>query len=288
MKSALIFLLTALPFYTINAQNRIKSGTIYQTGDTIEAPLVGMRSIIPNGWYGTLPQGEEVFLLLPVSNKLGYMFINVRQKTLDELKQDWNDPIHLTETITGSLKDEPTINDGKLVADFKFTGTKVPSVGYAEAIDGKHGYTFVFILLSPVDHFEEYIKDFRSLVNATQLEAPSITGIYDKFDWKKFLNGKYLMSYSSTAMYREKNEIWICPDSTFSTNIRSGGILKGEKSKYKGNKRGTWAAEGIGQDGTITLNYKKLGMLTLQLHIKDEQIFVNGERFFALNNENCR
>ena len=95
------------------------------------------------------------------------------------------------------------------------------------------------------------------------------------------------MSYSSSGLYHEKNEIWLCPDGTFNTRIRSGGMIKGEKSKFKGNKKGTWTATGTGQDGTITLRYKKLGDLMLQLHIQNDQVLVNGERFFALKNENC-
>ena len=164
MKKYIALMLIGLPIFQAQAQNRVKAGVIYQAGDTIESPLVGLKGIIPRGWYGTLPQGEEVFLLLPASNKWGYMFIDVRQKSLDEINEYWHSPVQVAQNVTATLKGETTRQNDQLTGEFNLSGAEVPAVGYAEAIDGHHGYTFVFMLAAPAGQLDEYKKDFRALV----------------------------------------------------------------------------------------------------------------------------
>jgi hypothetical protein len=132
MKKYFLILLLPIIFET-HAQDRLKAGKIYSEGEIIYAPTVGYKGKIPQGWYGTLPEGEEVFLLLPTDNREAYMFINVHQKTLQQLREDWNGKFALTPAITITLKGDAKIESGKMTGDFNVTGSREKAKAYAEA-----------------------------------------------------------------------------------------------------------------------------------------------------------
>ncbi len=270
------------------AQDRLKPGSIYEQGKEIFAPLVGYKGVVPNGWFGTLPQEEEVFLMIPNGNTNGYMFINANPLDLNRLQKEWNYDLSLTDEIVISLKGEPRIEGNKMSGDFEVVGSREPFVGYAVAIDGGHGWTITLSLLSPVSQYEEYRKNFDQLVASSLVEEPSIGSIYGYFDWPKFLKNKYLMSYLSSTQYKEQNEVWLCGDRTFRSKIKTKGMLKVEDRAYEGKKKGTWTAEGVGEKGKLHLYFTKNADVVLDLEIKDDKIFVNGGRFFALENTECK
>jgi hypothetical protein len=288
MKKGVFILVLFLSFQVLNAQERLQPGKIYDAGEELFAPMVGFRGIVPEGWFGTLPQEEEVFLMIPNTSKTGYMFINANRGDIEELSEAWMEDFSLTDEITISIKGKPTLKEGRLTGEFDVIGTQVPFVGFAEAMDGQHGFTISMILLSPVSEVENFKKDFMALVNSANMEKPSLGSRYDDFNWPEFLGNKYLMSYMSASHYREQNEVWLCGDGTFKSKIKSGGIVKGEKSPYKGRNKGTWRAEGKGSKGKLYLDFKKKNPLVVDMEIRDDKIFANGERFFALENTECK
>lgn len=270
------------------SQDRLKPGAIYDQGEEIFAPMVGYRGTVPDGWFGTLPQEEEVFLMIPNGNADGYMFINANPMELSQLRKEWNYHLSLTDELVIKLKGEPKIDGNRMIGEFDVTGSRVPYLGYAVAIDGGHGWTLTMSLLSPVDRFDEFRRNFDQLVASSTVEEPSIGSIYGDFDWPEFLKNKYLMSYLSSIQYKEQDEIWLCSDGTFRSKIKSKGKLVVEKSEYKGKKKGTWHAEGIGEKGELYLTLPKNNDVVLDLEIKDDKIFINGGRFFALENTQCK
>ena len=282
---AFLFVILAVNTF---AQSRLKPGAIYNAGDAIFAPLVGYHGIVPAGWFGTLPQEEEVFMLLPSDNNEGYMFINANHMNLQELRNDWNHALSVTDEIVISLKRAPAMDGNRMYGDFDVTGTRQPFRGYALAMDGGHGWTITVALLAPNDLFEQYKANFDQLVASSKVEAPSLGSRYDDFNWATFLKNKYLMSYLSSTQYSEKNEVWLCADGTFRSKIRDKGMLKTEKKAYKGSNKGSWKAEGIGAQGKLHLYFNKKEDVVLDMEIKDDKIFVNGRRVFALQNDQCK
>jgi hypothetical protein len=168
------------------------------------------------------------------------------------------------------------------------TGSREPFVGYAVAIEGGYGWTIGMILLAPTSQYEQYKKNFEQLIASSVVEEPSIGTLYGDFNWPEFLKNKYLMSYISSTQYKEQDEIWLCGDGTFRSKIKTKGKLVVEKSPYKGTRKGTWTAEGIGEKGQLNLSSSKGESVSLSMEIKDDKIFINGGRFFALENNNCK
>jgi hypothetical protein len=288
MKTATAFALFFIIVFSSLAQDRLKPGAIYQQGAEIFAPMVGYRGIVPDDWFGTLPQEEEVFLMIPNGNEAGYMFINAHNVPLSRLKDDWLLDFSVTDEIIISIKGQPTIEGNRMWADFDVTGSREPFVGYAVAIEGGYGWTIGMILLAPTSQYEHYKKNFDQLLESSQIEAPRIGSIYGDFNWPEFLRNKYLMSYISSTQYKEQDEIWLCADGTFRSKIKSKGALVVEKSPYKGKRKGTWTAEGIGETGKLNLSASKGESVSLSMEIKDDKIFINGGRFFALESNDCK
>jgi len=288
MKNLLSLLLLFIFVTGVHSQDRTKRGAIYQQGEAIFAPMVGYKGVLPTGWFGTVPQGEEYFLMIPNGNATGYMFINANHQSLQELALIWKGSFALTDNIIISMIGSPTISENTMSANFSVAGAQEPAVGYAHAIEGGHGWTVVMILLAPVSKKAEFKQNFDELISSSVLEAPSITTIHGDFNWAERLNSKYLMSYISQTNYTEQNEIWLCPDGSFRSKIMSKGMLKVESSDYRGSKNGTWTAEGIGEKGTATLTFKKKPPVTVELEIKDDKYYLNGVRIFVLENKNCK
>ncbi len=288
MKKLLLLPVLSLVYLNTFAQERLKHGVIYDQGQEIYAPMIGFKGVVPNGWFGTLPQEEEVFLLIPSGNSDGYMMINANQTNIDQLQKDWMQDFSVTDNIVVSIKGAPRVSGNKMTANFDVTGTLAPYVGFAEAIDGGHGWTVSFILLAPTNRFERYKKNFDQLVASASFEEPSIGTPYGDFNWAKFLKNKYLMSYLSSTQYKEQNEVWLCADGSFRSKIKAKGMMKVDNPKYKGNKKGTWTAEGIGEAGKLHLLFSKDDDVVLNMEIKDDKIFVNGGRFFALEYNDCK
>ena len=288
MKSIYSIIALTLIYFNTSAQDRLKPGLIYEQGQEIFAPMVGYKGVVPNGWFGTLPQEEEVFLMIPNGNTEGYMFINANPMNINQLRKEWGHDLSLTDELVISLKGEPSINGNRMTGEFEVTGSRTPYKGYAVAIDGGHGWTLTMSLLAPSEKFEQYIDNFNQLVASSQVVEPSIGSVYGDFDWAEFLKDKYLMSYLSTTQYKEQDEIWLCGDGTFRSKIKSKGKLVMEKSPYKGNRKGTWTAEGIGEEGKLMIATSRNEAVTLEMEIKDDKIFINGGRFFALENNQCK
>jgi len=288
MKSFLITLLLTIICVASNAQERLKPGAIYEQGDEIFAPRVGYKGVIPDGWFGTLPQEEEVFLLIPVGNAEGYMFINANPMDLNQLRKEWNNSLSLTDELVITLKGDPEMNGKRMTGDFEVIGSQKPYQAYAVSIDGGHGWTLSVALLCPVEKFNDFKKSFDQLLASSVVEEPSLGSIYGDFNWAEFLQNKYLMSYMSSTQFKEQDELWLCADGSFRSKIKSKGKLVVDKSPYKGRRKGTWSAEGIGEQGKLMLSSSKGESVALVMEIKDDKIFINGSRFFALENNECK
>ena len=237
MKSAFLLIVSFLVMSSSFAQDRLKPGAIYEQGQEIYAPMVGYRGVVPDGWFGTLPQEEEVFLMIPNGNADGYIFINANPMDLSQLRKEWNNDLSLTDALVISLDGEPAIDGNRMTGNFEVTGSRVPYIGYAVAIDGGYGWTLTLSLLCPVDKYDDFKKNFNQLITSSIVEEPSIGTMYGDFNWPEFLKDKYLMSYLSSTQYKEQNEIWLCGDGTFKSKIKTKVCSKLKTAPTKAERR---------------------------------------------------
>ena len=80
-------------------------------------------------------------------------------------------------------------------------------------------------------------------------------------------------------------------DGRFKTQLnRKGKLARSERGDYAGKNAGTWMVNGVGPKGQLTLQFDKKGLAPVQvdLLIEEEKIYMNGERYFVMNNKECK
>jgi hypothetical protein len=279
------FCLSALSFS--QAQNRVKSGIIYQPGDTILAPLFGIEAQVPVNWYGLLPQDSEVFLLTSNQDDDSRVYVRASENSYDKLQQAWKEGLVLTENlkvvVNGPINyrgeimyaDVDIVVNGKLPRNYK---------AYVEAKCGDYGKCVSFFLLAGEKIFEGLKKETMELADKTKLIEPGMAKIYENFDWQKLLTGKYLMSYDQENYKnnRNTNEIWLHEDGTFKSDVERKGLIDEERGEYWGKNKGTWKVEGKGQEAKLILSFHKHDPLQLDLLIEEDKIYLNEQRYFVM------
>ncbi|WP_194776237.1 hypothetical protein [Pararhodonellum marinum] len=155
---------------------------------------------------------------------------------------------------------------------------------------GDKGKCITVLAIADEGHLDFVTKTSIELLKKGIFEEPSNASPYDNFNWKKFLSNKLLITYDEIRGGAKRTQINLCEDGTFKANVRKQGILKQTNPQYKGNMSGTWTAEGIGPQALLSLNFsrKNLTSLSVKLSFQDEQLYADGERFYASESTSCQ
>lgn len=270
------------------AQERLKPGKLYDQGEEIYGPVYGIKSRVPQGWSGVVPMDTEVFLLMPINNLDGQIYVMADTTDYDKIKANWLEGLELG---NGNIlmSDGNIFNRGNALASNvvlldKTTGFK----GYIEAKCGPYGTCIGFLLLCSPQNYDELIKGLMEMSDNTEFVEPSNKGFYDDFDWKEFLSGKYLASYEYEPGAKSENELWLCADATFRSKLKRTGLLKEEAKTLQGKQKGTWETSSIGPEGKLVLHFAKQGELELNLLIDEDRIFLNERKHFVMFTDQCK
>lgn len=287
MYKSLSLIILLLPF-TLFAQSRLKPGQVYNEGDSIYAPAYGIKSVVPKGWIGMLPQGAEIFLLSSMKGKDAQIYVFADTATFDQLKQGWLFGLELSEGRKLKSDGNITVNGDLMRSGVILTGGYNNAYsGYIEAKCGEYGRCMEILLICPVKDLEEMKAELNGFLSHTSFIAPVMLAPNAGFDWNLFLAGKHLVSYESVVGSKSENEIWLCPDGTFTSKLKRSGLVKGEVGKYKGRKKGTWETESIGGTGKLVLNFENLPVVEVDLKIVEDKVFLNDRRHVVLNATGC-
>jgi hypothetical protein len=294
---ALFAALLLIAVVVVNGQTkkkRLQPGKLYDAGEVIYAPRYGFTSVIPTHWEGTLPREVEIFLLVPDTISVGgeiWTFAS-EKNDLQSLKKNWTQGMNLSETIaikaTNIVEHEDMIASEVVPAGHNVNkGNK----GYAIARCSAFGNCITCLGIGPVQCYEDLKTAVESFMNKASFSKPANISIYADFHWKEFLSNKTLITIAGTGGPQtgsKENTFNLCSDGSFRGYIKKKGIMKEVNSSYKGNQSGTWSTESIGDNGILKLNFKKLSAVELPISIKEDQIFINGERYFAAESSTCK
>lgn len=284
--SSIIFFLLPL---TLFAQSRLKPGQIYNEGDSIYAPAYGIKSVVPEGWVGMLPQGAEIFMLSSKKGKDAQIYVFADTATFDQLKKGWLAGLELSEGRTLKSDGAISANGDKMHSGIILTGGYNKSYsGYIEAKCGQYGRCLQILLICPVKDLEDMKNEMDGFLDTTFFIQPVMLAANAGFDWNLFLAGKHLISYESVVGTKSVNELWLCPDGTFTSKLKRSGLVKEQVGSYKGKKKGTWETKAIGATGILLLNFEKLPPVEVDLKIKNDKTYLNGRRHMVLNATGCK
>jgi len=284
--------LVSLAAFAQLPSNRVKPATMYHAGDTVRSPRLGLQTRIPPGWSGVLPRDTEVFLLLPESNTVGEIYVVVNEHIdLERQKKRWQAGTELSPGLTLQPQSEITTRGTDVISAVgKITGANVNQQAkiYAEAKCSPVGFCITYLATSDAAHMEDVKKALQTFVDNTVFQQPSNESPYAHFDWKKFLDGKILLAMGYDANSKRIDEVDLCADGSFRSEITRTGIFKGQAKGYQGKKRGSWHVASHGEKAVITFTFDKLPDVDIELEARDEEIYIKGIRYFVGESERCK
>lgn len=272
----------------VNAQDDdIRPTLRFESGEIVKGRS-GVSATIPENWSGVLPRGVELFLLMPNDGSNGEIYVSV-QKTipLEQRKSNWLAGLDLGNGNV--LKSDGAIltrTGGGLSTNLVLEQKTSDRKGYIELNCGDE-YCLTATLLSSPQDFDKLKGVLYDFLASIEWSEPGTFAPYADFDWNEFLTGKHVLNKEYIQKGKSQNDIWLCSDGRFTTKLKRSGMAKGEARDYKGSNSGTWETSSVGQTGVLILNYKKLPPLEVKLEIKNEQIYLNDKRHYAIAATNC-
>lgn len=266
------------------SQDRIQAGKIYESGEVINAPMVGLTSLIPDGWAGYLPTDTEMLILANIKNPEGSIYAFAFDDTMDDIKArlDMNIKFEVENGIELDRKGDPFMRGDVLAVELIVKNSTNSRLGYAEAKCADYGWCVMYLMITPEYMYEESKAGLIAFMDNSKLGEPTLGSIYENFNWPEKLKNKYLATYISNPYVKKNNQVWLCADGTFKSKIQQKGF--GELSKkYKGNKSGTWEGRGMGPKGELILNFKKADPVSVALELNDDKLYIEGSRFYFMD-----
>jgi len=270
------------------SQERLQPGRIYNPGEEINAPMIGLTAIIPQGWAGYLPTDTEMLMLANMENSEGTIYALPFDDTMDDIKErlSLNIKFEVENGIELAAKGDPFMRGEVLALEMMVKNSTNNLLGYAEAKCADYGWCIVYLMITPEYMYEESKKTLIQFMDNSRLGEPSLGSLYANFDWSEKLKNKYITTYISNPYVKVKDQVWLCADGTFKSKLQQKNIGNLSK-KQRGNGSGTWEVKGIGPIGELTLHFKKAEPLNVELELKDDRLFINGHRFYVMEH-NCK
>jgi hypothetical protein len=181
---------------------------------------------------------------------------------------------------------EPFMRGDVLALEMVVKNSSNNLLGYAEAKCADYGWCVIYLMITPEYMYEESKKALIQFMDNSTMGEPSLGNLYENFDWPEKLKNKYLATYISNPYVKNSNQVWLCADGTFRSKLQQKNIGNLSK-KQKGNRSGTWEGRGIGSKGELTLHFKKTDPLTVELELKDDKLYIKGQRFYVMEH-NCK
>jgi len=271
------------------AQAKLVPSKHYSSGDVLYGAKSGVKSVVPQGWSGMLPRDSEIFLLLPEDGSNGEIYITADAGIDEEQrKSNWQAGLELG---NGNVlkSDGKIFNRGNSLASEIILAQKtIDGKGYIETQCGPYGTCVSATLLGAPQDFDRMQKALYEFMDNITWVEPNLLADYGDFTWSEYLSGKHLLNYDYVPKAKSENDLWLCPDGTFTTKLKRGGLLKDQAQKYKGTKKGSWSTSSAGQMGVLILNYEKLPPLEVTLKIDDDRIYLNDKRHFVMKATVCK
>ncbi|MCS4435910.1 hypothetical protein [Aquiflexum gelatinilyticum] len=275
-----------------SAKKRIQPGRMYNSQDTLFSPIYGFTSQVPVGWVGTLPRETEVFLLTTGNGGFGEIYVFGRAAVdLQQLSELWKEGVDVTDKLRLKAID-PKISDQILQSEVVADGNYVQrqSRAFAATKCGNQGTCITVLAVGSEESYDNVSKAALQLLQKGTFERPSFESPYENFNWKEFLSNKLMITYDEVLGGARQTQINLCENGTFNANVKKRGIMRNVNPEYKNRMRGSWTVEGKGPEAILNLTFDKKGLspLTVPLKLKDEELFVGDERYYASEATGCK
>ncbi|MEM9327455.1 MAG: hypothetical protein AAGA85_17445 [Bacteroidota bacterium] len=280
------FLLAFAMCFPLLAQDRVQPARDYKAGEEFYAPLNGIKFRVPEGWSGYVPMGTDVFSMRLDSARELDIMVRAGADNLEQIKARLDQGSEMARGIFARPIGEFEINGSRVTGSFYFSNDKSRK-GHVLAKCGEFGKCATMVVITPAPSHEKYKDLLAGIADNLFFVAPTLEEQFADYDWSVQLRGKYLVLYEGTNTSLKANHLWLCSDGTFRSKAERKGEQKGQAGPYSGNKKGTYRLMGMGMQGRLVLEYKKADDLDIILTLKDQQVYLNGDRYVVSNNTKC-
>lgn len=293
--SLILLIIAVTVFHPVLAQSgkkRIQPGRMYNALDTLYTPSFGFTSQVPAGWIGSLPRESEVFLLTVSNGPFGEIFVFGRAATdLQQLAELWKQGVNVTETLRLKAID-PKVSEQLLQSEVVAEGNYLQNKNKAFAATkcGNQGTCITILAVGTEESYEAVSGAALEFLHKGTFDIPSYKSPYKNFDWKEFLSNKLMITHDEVLGGARQTQISLCENGTFSANVKKRGIMKNNNPEYKNRMSGNWTVVGEGSEATLNLTFTKKGLrpLTVPMTLKDEEMYVGYERYYASQATGCK
>ena len=290
---ALLFLILFEVTHTAaQTKLRLRTAQLYEPGEKIVIPRYGFYATTPNTWEGTLPRENEVLILSSTQDIHGEIIVFARDNAaIQSMYHQWSGGFNLSEAVHIKAKDPPAIEEDLLVAEVLVEGGHLikSNKAFAVARCSPYGPCIISLMTASYSNYKDAMSAVRSFMTQATFREPSDESPYANLEWREFLSGKVLMSLSSMEDDVKESKIHFCGNGKFLVEFRNERLIANQDPAFKGRMGGTWSTEDTGEGGVIHLKFKKrLRPIQLTFNIREERVYVGGERHFLGLSDWCK
>ena len=272
---------------------QIEPGRVYEGGERISEPTLGLTLTLPSGWRGALSPDGSGFVMESSAGD-AFMFVVADRMSEEDARAQMSETIDLgTGVLLRPAGEVRQIATGHLSAEFSASGAPTELDASVDVRLTQSGLGVAFILLAPPAAAAEHrssMREFALSLGVTEAAAPQAgVGGASNDEWLPYMRGRYLARYYTASGYTESTELWLCSDGTFYFNDQAGGFGGGASGAFQGLGSGRWTASGAGASGTLVLNWSNGEQSTWSLgyDYEENKLYLNGDQWLRGQNERC-
>lgn len=276
--SALLTVFAILLVSPLLSAEEIEPGVKYAGPKTLGIERIGVSFQLPAGWEGTLPQGEETFVIGRTGTS-GYIFLVAEQATVAEATSAMSEAIPM-DTLVMMPKGQASAKGSTVTNEYTVSGGQAELVGKATAKLGSTGWGVMVLTVATPEDMPELEKAASAIVASVKIVKPKKPKVSTTGYWGKMFAGKRIVRFYSGSGYHEQRQIAMCPDGRFIFSFDSGGFsMSGASGAFETKNAGTWSVAGGATGGTLTLRYNDGRESVYQLAETDGKLMVDGQRW---------
>jgi len=270
----------------------VTPGEQYESGARLRMAVHGVSWQLPDGWIGGVPLEGAAFLMGSNDQPGIGLVIPVATTDDDSLAALLHSEQDLGDGVVLEPIGEPTRSGEQLWQTYgsdSYTGRAV-------AVRGPHAQSVVYCFAGPKDQADEYDRLLQALVASLAFESPDTAPL--AAEWDARLRGMALRTMSSynsgggSGGYSSESTLDLCSsgafqyDSAGATSIYVPGATG--SGVHEDRSAGRWSVGVEAGQPVLVLQHEDGRTTQHLLGFDGEKTFLDGERVFRVESENCR
>ena len=244
----------------------------------------GMSLQPPQGWRAQAAGADKIVLVAPDGNTTYIAMLTFADASA--VMRQLTAPVNLGNNVNLTPLRQPYVASDYLVNDFAVAGTTAPATGLVTVRRFTDGRALAIVGIAPQQN-GTFLRTMQyrlmAAVQVSAMQPGAANGLAAQ------LRGRYLVRFYTGNGYHERQEIWLCSNGMYAMRASGGGATRGLASgTFDGGHQGRWQAAGLTTSGVLTLTDAQGNNRSFQLSVRNDGVYLNGNRWLRGNNTQCR